>query len=166
MLKKITLGLIVILAIIQFIKPAQNRASEQQPNSITIKYPATEVVKNALAVACNDCHSNNTRYPWYASIQPISWFLADHVKDGKRHLNFDEFLTYEPKRMDHKLKELIESQEEGWMPISSYTFIHKDALLNADQKKAILDYAKEVRAAVGYVPTADDLEKEKARKKE
>jgi hypothetical protein len=88
------------------------------------------------------------------------------VNDGKRHLNFDEFLSYEPKRMDHKLEELIESQEEGWMPISSYTLIHKDAILNADQKKAIIDYAKEVKAAVGYVPTAEDLEREKERKKD
>jgi hypothetical protein len=125
-----------------------------------------DVVKNALAVACNDCHSNNTRYPWYSSIQPVSWFLANHVNDGKRHLNFDEFLSYEPKRMDHKMEELIESQEEGWMPISSYTLIHKDAILNADQKKAIIDYAKEVKAAVGYVPTAEDLEREKERKKD
>ncbi|HQF29743.1 MAG TPA: heme-binding domain-containing protein, partial [Bacteroidia bacterium] len=74
--------------------------------------------------------------------------------------------AYEPKKMDHKLEELIESQEEGWMPISSYTFIHKDAILNAEQKKAIIDYAKEVKAAVGYVPTAEDLAKEKERQKE
>ena len=166
MLKKITLGLLAILVLIQFIKPAANVSSGPQTNAIGNKYPMSDVVKNALAVACNDCHSNNTRYPWYSSIQPVSWFLANHVNDGKRHLNFDEFLAYEPKKMDHKLEELIESQEEGWMPISSYTLIHKDAVLNAEQKKAIIDYAKEVKAAVGYVPTAEDLAKEKERQKE
>ncbi len=164
MLKKISLGLLAILVLIQFIKPAANVSAGPQANAIGNKYPMNDVVKNALAVACNDCHSNNTKYPWYSSIQPVSWFLANHVNDGKRHLNFDEFLVYEPKKMDHKLEELIESQEEGWMPISSYTLIHKDAILNADQKKAIIDYAKEVKAAVGYVPTAEDLAKEKQRK--
>lgn len=166
MLKKIALGILAILVLIQFIKPTQNLAEGVQPNAIGNKYPMPDVVKNALAVACNDCHSNNTRYPWYSSIQPVSWYLANHVNDGKRHLNFDEFLTYEPKRMDHKLEELIESQEEGWMPISSYTLIHKDAVLTSDQRKAIVDYAKSVRAQVGYVPTAEDLEKERERKKD
>lgn len=166
MLRKIVLVLLGVLVLIQFVKPAQNSAAESQTNAITNKYPMSDVVKNALAVACNDCHSNNTRYPWYSSIQPVSWYLADHVKDGKRHLNFDEFLSYDAKRMDKKLKEIIESQEEGWMPISSYTFIHGDAKLSTDQKKAIVDYAKEVRAAVGYVPTAEDLERERERKKD
>ena len=118
-------------------------------------------VKASLQKACFDCHSNNTKYPWYAEIQPVGWYLTNHVRDGKRHLNFDEFMTYNAKKADHKMEELIESQTEGWMPMDSYTLIHKEAILTADEKNAIIAYAKSVRASVGYVNTENKESGEK-----
>ncbi|MBK0381601.1 heme-binding domain-containing protein [Pedobacter sp. SD-b] len=152
MAKKILLAIAVILVVIQFIKPEKNIHAGTQPNSITSKYAMPDTVNKILTVACYDCHSNNTRYPWYNKTQPIAWWLNDHVTGGKKHFNFDEFTTYSLKRQDHKLEELIASQDEGWMPLESYTFIHKDALLNASQKKILTDWAKDLRKEIQANP--------------
>jgi hypothetical protein len=107
-------------------------------------------VETSLKKACYDCHSNNTRYPWYAEVQPVAWYLDHHVQEGKGELNFDAFLTYPYKKQDHKLEELIETQQEGSMPLTSYTLIHRDAKLTQQQRQEIIDWAtltrKEIQA--------------------
>jgi hypothetical protein len=160
MKKKILLGLLAVLVIIQFIKPEKNISATPSVNSIHNKFPANEETMQILKTACNDCHTNNTVYPWYANIQPVAWWLDSHVDDGKRHLNFDEFLTYKLKKQDHKLEELIESQEDHWMPLDSYTWIHKDAKLNETQRLALVNWAKETRLKIQSDP-AFALEEDK-----
>ncbi|WP_026904921.1 heme-binding domain-containing protein [Pedobacter glucosidilyticus] len=152
MKKKILLGLLAVLVIIQFIKPEKNISTTPSVNSIHNKFPANEETMQILKTACNDCHTNNTVYPWYANIQPVAWWLDSHVDDGKRHLNFDEFLTYKLKKQDHKLEELIESQEDHWMPLDSYTWIHQDAKLNETQRLALVNWAKETRLKIQSDP--------------
>ncbi|MFM7015900.1 MAG: heme-binding domain-containing protein [Bacteroidota bacterium] len=149
-MKKILITLVFVLGIVQLIRPSKNRGEVDSAKSIEAKYPMPADVRASLQKACYDCHSNNTKYPWYADIQPVGWYLANHVRDGKRHLNFDEFMTYKAKQQDHKMKELIESQEEGWMPMDSYTLIHKEAILTQSEKDAIIAYAKSVKTSVGY----------------
>lgn len=148
MIKKVLLGLLVVLVIIQFMQPEKNIDAKPQENYIGKLYPLTDTVENILKVACFDCHSNNTSYPWYNHIQPVAWWLSSHIKDGKKHLNFDEFTTYSLKRQDHKLDEVIESLEDSWMPLESYTFIHKDAVLTEEQTKLIIDWAKTTRLKI------------------
>ncbi|MFM8485102.1 MAG: heme-binding domain-containing protein, partial [Bacteroidota bacterium] len=97
--------------------------------SSTGKYAVPENVMAVLKPACYDCHSNQTRYPWYAGIQPVAWWLAEHVNDGKRHLNFDEFTTRKIAVQNHKLEEIIEMVKEEEMPLGSYTWTHADARL-------------------------------------
>ncbi|OAQ41920.1 cytochrome C [Pedobacter psychrophilus] len=152
MVRKILFAIVAVLIIIQFIKPDKNIHAGEQVNNIKTQYKMLDTVNSILNVACYDCHSNNTRYPWYNNIQPTAWWLNDHVIEGKEHFNFDEFTTYSLKRQDHKLEELIESQEEGWMPLSSYTFIHKDANLNGSQKKMVIDWAKGLRQQIQSNP--------------
>lgn len=152
MKKKILLGLLAVLVIIQFIKPEKNVSSTPSVNSIHNKFPANEETMQILKTACNDCHTNNTVYPWYAHIQPVAWWLDSHVDDGKKHLNFDEFLTYKLKKQDHKLEELIESQEDHWMPLDSYTWLHKEAKLDEKQRLALVNWAKETRLKIQSDP--------------
>jgi hypothetical protein len=99
--------------------------------------------KAVLEVACYDCHSNNTRYPWYANVQPVAWWLQGHVKEGKQHLNFSEFTTYAPKKQHHKFEEIKEAVTDGWMPLDSYKWIHKDAVLTKEQSEAIAKWCDE-----------------------
>lgn len=148
MLKKILIGIVAVLIVIQFFHPTKNIDTKEQVNAIATKYVVPDAVSQILSTACYDCHSNNTRYPWYNNIQPVAWWLTSHVKDGKKHLNFDEFTTYSLKRQDHKLEELVESQQDQWMPLQSFTVIHEDARLSNTQRKLLIDWASETRKVI------------------
>src|SRR5260221_6207636 len=126
MVRKILIALLVLLLIIQFFHPARNIAQGEQPNHISKIYPVPSGVKNILEKACDDCHSNNTVYPWYSKVQPVDWWLTDHINEGKRELNFDEFTTYNLRRQYHKLDEVMKQVKDGEMPLNSYTWIHAD----------------------------------------
>ena len=102
MKKKILLGLATVFVLIQFIRPEKNN-SNIQTNHIANKYMMPLEVKEIFAKACDDCHSNNTRYPWYSNFQPVAWWLDDHVKDGKRHLNMSELGARRINLQNHKL---------------------------------------------------------------
>jgi len=146
-LKLVLLAVAVLLVGAQFIRPAKNLSpgAAPGPDDLTVLRPPSAEVKTILARACYDCHSSHTRYPWYAEIQPIGWWLADHVKEGKAHLNFSTFGTYPAKRQSRKLEELIEEVEAGNMPLASYTWIHAGARLTPAEIKALTDWAAAVR---------------------
>lgn len=157
MIKKILVALLLVLVLIQFIHPQKNRGTPVPANSIAAVYPVPDDVKKILAASCNDCHSANTIYPWYSKIQPVDWWLSHHVNEGKDELNFDEFATYSPRRQYHKLEELIKEVKEDGMPLDSYTWIHKNAILNADQKQAIVSWAEGIRSSMQQKYPADSL---------
>lgn len=145
-LKKIAVVALFALIILQFFGPEKNIGDvrDLEPFLVETKPPAS--VQEILKVACYDCHSSNTRYPWYSSIEPISYWMNDHVKHGKEELNFSEWSSYSTKRKDHKLEEIIEEVEEGHMPISSYTWTHGDAVLSETQIKELEDWVTDTRA--------------------
>lgn len=138
--RNILLFLLIVFAGMQLFQPDKNNNDIITSNNITSIVNVPDTVNKLLQVACYDCHSNNTNYPWYTNIQPIGWWLAKHIKDGKKHLNFSEFSSYPTKKQLKKLEEIKESQEEGWMPLSSYTWVHKDAKLDDAQKRLIIDW--------------------------
>lgn len=144
MLKKIGWTLLIALIAIQFIRPAKNQSSEPQPNAIQTKFPVSEPVASILKKACKDCHSNNTNYPWYSNIQPVYWWLNDHVQEGKRELNFDEYTNKRLRYQYHKMEEVIEQVKEGEMPLNSYTWVHGDARLTEDEKNTLTQWAQQV----------------------
>ncbi len=139
-LKRIFQLLLIAFIIIQFIRPEKNKAAGISKNDISTLYPVPANVQAVLKTSCNDCHSNNTFYPWYAKIQPVTWWLDDHVREGKKHLNFSEFATYSLRKQYHKLEETEEMVEKGEMPLDSYLWMHKNAKLSADQKTIIYNW--------------------------
>ena len=144
-LKKILIGLLVVLVVIQFFRPEKNiDESNHLEAFLQETQPPTEVAA-IMKTACYDCHSNHTVYPWYAEVAPVSFWLNDHIEHGKGHLNFSEWATYSKKKRDHKLEELIEEVEEDEMPLQSYTWVHGDAKLTNAQKEALYDWAKRMR---------------------
>lgn len=140
-LKALLLIVVVFLVVIQFFRPEKNQAAGIAANDITQHYGVTQDVQAILKKSCYDCHSNNTLYPWYNNIQPFAWYLADHVKEGKRELNFSEFAAYKPKKAAHKLDEVIAEVGEHEMPLSSYTLVHRNAALTDQEVKLISDWA-------------------------
>ncbi len=145
MLKKIGYALLAVFIILQFIRPEKNISEVPSENDIRVKYHVPSDVLAILKRSCYDCHSNNTEYPWYANIQPVGWWLKDHVDEGKDELDFSEFGTYSAKKADHKLDEVIELIEDKEMPLESYLIMHGDAELSEDEAAAVITWAKELR---------------------
>ena len=144
MIKKILLVLLAALIVIQFIHPKKNNIEGPQPNYIGNNFNIPEDVKTILAKACNDCHSNNTHYPWYANLQPVHWWLENHIKEGKKKINYDEFTNRPLRYQYHKMEETIEMVKEGEMPLNSYTWTHKDAKLTDEEKSKLTGWAQSV----------------------
>jgi len=140
--QRILIGIAVLAVAIQFIRPAKNQSEGVSANDITKHYDVPADVQKALKVSCYDCHSNNTTYPWYSNIQPVGWWLNHHVEEGKDELNFSEFASYAKEKAAHKLEEVAEAVTDHWMPLDSYTWIHKDAILSDQDSKAIATWAK------------------------
>jgi hypothetical protein len=144
--KKILLVLLLVFLIAQFFGPEKNQSNLEDIKPFITETNPPKDVKSILENNCFDCHSNNTRYPWYNSITPVNYWLADHVKHGKGHFNVSEWSTYSMKKKDHKLDELIEEVEAKNMPLESYTYTHGDAKLTDDQIRQVTEWAKNVRA--------------------
>ncbi len=142
MLKKILLAIAAVLIIIQFFHPKKNDSNDKT-YAIETKYEVPADVKQIMEGACNDCHTNNTRYPWYNNIQPIAWMLDHHVIDGKRHMNYDEFTNRPLAFQNHKLEETAEMIEKKEMPLESYTYfgLHNEANLTDEQREILISWA-------------------------
>ncbi|MFN0293538.1 heme-binding domain-containing protein [Pedobacter helvus] len=141
-IKKILLGILVIVVVIQFIHPARNKSGQAMPNDISKIVAMPEDVQGILKKACYDCHSNNTEYPWYTNIQPMHWFMNYHIISGKEELNFNEFGTYTPRRQQSKLRSIENSLKDGTMPLSSYTLIQRNAILSEVEKSQIINWVQ------------------------
>lgn len=137
MTKKILIGLLIVVLLMQIMQPAKNESELRSPNDISKVYALPPGVHETFVTKCYDCHSNNTQYPWYVHIQPIGWWMASHIKEGKDELDFSEFATYNSKRANHKLEEISEEIAEGHMPIESYLWLHPEAKVSDDELKAI-----------------------------
>ena len=143
--KKWLLILVTVFVLIQFIQPARNRSGQVLNTDLTKVFAVPATVKVILESACYDCHSNNTRYPWYSYIQPGGWWLANHIKEGKEELNFSEFGMYSQRRQINKLRSIENSIKDGSMPLSSYAWLHKDARLTNDEKVVITGWITKVK---------------------
>ncbi|HEY0743140.1 MAG TPA: heme-binding domain-containing protein [Chryseosolibacter sp.] len=139
--RKVGILIIIILVVMQFIQPTRNRSDELiSTNDISHVYAMPQELHQTFVTKCYDCHSNNTKYPWYVNLQPIGWWLAAHVHEGKEHLNFSEFKTYPAEEARDKLEEIGEVTRERSMPIEAYTLFHEHAQLTAKDEKEIFDW--------------------------
>ncbi|WP_298894402.1 heme-binding domain-containing protein [uncultured Psychroserpens sp.] len=145
-IKKILVGLLVVLIIMQFFGPDKNEGDMASIDAFIADTNPPNDVHEVLKNACFDCHSDVTRYPWYNSITPVNYWMADHIKHGKGHFDVSAWDSYSVKKKDHKMDELIEMIEAKEMPLPSYTWTHGDAKLSEEQIKAIIDWGTAVRA--------------------
>ncbi|MDY2587776.1 heme-binding domain-containing protein [Winogradskyella aquimaris] len=150
-LKKVGLVLLVVLIIAQFFGPEKNDGDIASVEAFIADTNPPEDVQLIMKSACFDCHSDHTRYPWYNNITPVNYWLADHVKDGKKHFNVSKWTDYSVKKKDHKLEELAEEVEEGHMPLPSYTWTHRDAKLSKEQIEAIEAWVKTARMKYAFL---------------
>lgn len=164
MIRRITIILLIVLILIQFIRPPKNESGDTTKD-VGGKFKMSAEVKTLFQKACNDCHSNKTEYPWYANVQPFAWWIAHHVDEGKEHLNLNAFLNYRPNRQYHKLEEIVETLDENSMPLSSYTLIHKEARLTEVQKQQIMAWANSAMDSMKVWYPTDSLKMPKRNKR-
>ena len=158
-IRYILIILLVILVLIQFVRPAKNKSTVISENDITRKFTVPDDVKKILVASCYDCHSNNTIYPWYSEVQPVAWWLNDHITEGKKELNFSEFAGYAIRRQYKKLEEINDQVKKDEMPLRSYLIIHAYAKLDSLQKSVVANWVAVLRHSIEANYPPDSLKK-------
>lgn len=137
--------LLVAFVGIQFFPTSRNQSDIIPATDFMLVNDVPKDIQNKLQVSCYDCHSNNTKYPWYNKVQPLAWFLEDHIEHGKEELNFSEWGEYSSRRKNSKLKSIISQIEDDEMPLWSYTLIHRAAKLSEEEKKIVLNWVAHLK---------------------
>ncbi|HEY0459103.1 MAG TPA: heme-binding domain-containing protein [Pyrinomonadaceae bacterium] len=147
-LKIITIIVVVAFIIIQFIRPDFTNPPVNQAETLEAAVQVPQNVKMILGRSCADCHSNETKFPWYSKIQPSAWFLKNHIDDGRQELNLSVWKTYEPRRQKRKLSEICEQVQEKEMPLPSYLWIHWDSKMSDADIKTLCDWTEAEAAKI------------------
>ncbi len=142
MKKKIWFILIVIVVIIQFIPTGRPDAVNNNPNDVLINNPVPDSVASLLTTTCYDCHSNETYYPWYSYVAPVSWLVARDVKEGRKHVNFSEWESLYKMKKAEILDDLVDEVSDGGMPMLIYPLMHPEAKLTKADRQMIVDWAE------------------------
>jgi hypothetical protein len=125
-------------ALLQLTNPA--RTNPPVVHDLMATAPPPPRVAAMLHTACYDCHSSETRWPWYSHIAPMSWLIAGDVREGREHLNLSNWPEADPKRAAKWLDNMSEDIRSGEMPLPKYTKIHADARLTDSQRKELADW--------------------------
>jgi len=141
MFKKTIIIFIVLFAVSQFFNPQKNEYTSIPDTDFILTEKPSQQIASIIKESCYDCHSNNTRYPWYDRITPVNFWVNGHIKGAKEELNFSEWEYYSAKKKAHKLEELIEALENNEMPLSSYTLMHSEAKLTSDETQTLINWA-------------------------
>jgi hypothetical protein len=158
-LKRILIALFGVFVAAQFIRPEKNQSEHPSPTDISRSFAIPQEVQADLHNACYNCHSNTTRYPWYAEIQPLGWWLNTHIQQGKKELNLSEFGGYRLRRQYIKLQQMGEMVEEGEMPLPSYTMVHEEARLSEEQRHRLVAWTNAARDSMKVTYPIDSLER-------
>ncbi len=140
--KNVGLGLIGFFLVIQLIRIDKSAPAGNLSDDFIVSEATEENVAMLIKNACYDCHSHQTEYPWYAEVAPVSWWIKNHINEGRKHLNFSVWTTYNAKKQKHKLEECIEMMENNEMPLKSFTWTHPEAKLSDEQKALLVSYLK------------------------
>ncbi|PYS69167.1 MAG: cytochrome C [Acidobacteria bacterium] len=149
-LKWLLLAAVIVVVVMQFFGPKRTNPTAEASLALESHAQVPANVKAVLDRSCADCHSNNTRWPWYSRVAPVSWFVIDHVNDGREQLNLSEWGRYDKRQQSHNLDDMCELATEGDMPLSSYTPLHPGSKPTADDIKILCDWtnAEQARLAL------------------
>jgi hypothetical protein len=136
--------IVVLLVVIQFVpvKAPSNKVSTNNDMVSVEKLDGN--VSAILKTSCYDCHSNQTYYPWYSHVAPVSWLVANDVKEGRAKLNFSDWELNNKRRKIRQLEDIKDQIQQGEMPMSIYTVIHKKAKLTESQKQLLVKWTDDM----------------------
>jgi len=145
-LKWTGIALAVIFVAAQMIRPERTNPSVDQTQTVQAHLQLTPEVESIFKRSCYDCHSSETRWPWYSNVAPVSWWLADHVSHARSHMDFSNWAQKGGHSDKHDsqamLDEICEEVKDRKMPLSSYLLLHTDAKLSDEDIKTICDWTK------------------------
>lgn len=140
---RIAAAALVVAAIgAQFYQPERTNPPYDRATSFEAVVHAPPEVKNAVSRGCQDCHSNQTAWPWYSKVAPVSWLVASDVQEARAHLNLSEWGRFSPEMAKLRLTEMCDEVTKGDMPPLQYTLVHRSAKLSADEKSALCSVAR------------------------
>lgn len=151
-------GLLSVVLAIQLFRPDRSVPAVDPAQDIQKVMPMPAEVQTILNGACYDCHSYATQYPWYSQIAPVSWWLSNHIREGREHLNFSTFGSLAIEDRKEALEEAAEAIQEAEMPLASYTWTHPEARLSAVQRKTLVDWLNANGAASTMETEKDEKE--------
>jgi heme-binding protein len=155
-LKIILYSLGAILIVMQFFRIDKTNPPVDPTLDMMNAVQAPNEIKQIIKTSCYDCHSNESTYPWYTNVAPVSWWVKGHINEAREEMNFSEWGSFTLKRKDHKLEELVEEIDEKEMPLTSYLILHGEAKLSSEQRSQLINWAKKLRQDLGYVGEDDD----------
>jgi hypothetical protein len=139
-LKNIGWTLAGLLVLIQFIPVTYPETAESEEYDLFTTTTVPDEVGSIIKNACYDCHSSQTRYPWYSYIAPAKWLIVQDVNKGRKELNFSGWDSLNIRNKIKLLDEIAEEVEEGNMPLPIYTLLHPDGSLNEEERKTLIDW--------------------------
>lgn len=148
-IKRAVLIIIGIFVVIQMARPSRTNPSSNPSENIQAVLPVQPEVASIFARACNDCHSNNTVWPWYSNVAPVSWLLVADVKEGRNKLNFSTWAAYDREKQQKHLGEICEQVKEGEMPGAVYTLMHPNARLSDAARRTICAWTASLASGGG-----------------
>ena len=141
--KAIWIGIIALVVIIQFFPSGRPEVIENNKNDLSANNQLPDSVQQLLKSACYDCHSNETKYPWYAYVAPVSWLVSRDTWMGREHLNFSEWESYDKMDKAKHLGDIAEEVEDGVMPIPIYVLMHPEAKLKLADRELLVEWTDE-----------------------
>ena len=138
--KIIVIVLIAIGIAIQFISSNRPKVITENKDDLLRNNEIDEPLASLIKTSCYDCHSNETNYPWYAYVAPISWLVSNDTRKGRHHLNFSEWKTYNKLDQAKMLSEIADEVKNGEMPMPVYLVMHPKAKLSDEEKKQLIDW--------------------------
>lgn len=145
---RILVGLVLLVVLAQFYRPDPGNPPIDPAWAVDAAGAAPADVVATLKRSCFDCHSNATRWPWYSRVAPMSWIIADHVREGRSQVNFSEFNRYTAKERLRRLDKMCAEVKEGGMPLGSYLPLHSDAKLSEGDVRSICDWTASESARI------------------
>ncbi len=139
-LKASVISLAIIFILIQLYPNPLPKNSDMVNDDFLTDTSISKIDAGIIKNSCYDCHSNYTHYPWYSKIAPFSWLIANHIREGRKKLNFSEWMSYTKKHQIRKLEDIQDEINNGEMPLKSYLLIHRSAKLTKEQKEQILKF--------------------------
>jgi len=134
-----------IFIIIQFFRiDKTNPPIDPKLDFVTTMNPPADI-KQKIVNACYDCHSHESKYPWYTNVAPLSWWIKGHINGGRKHLNFSKWAEYEKGKQDHKLEECVDMIEKKWMPLFTYKWLHPESKMTDLERKQMINYFKSIQ---------------------